>query len=136
MSSRPVRGAEGKFTGKGKESTGGKKCRALTRRGYRRQNVDRGRLVMPVDYYPNKSIEELLGILSTLQKRQTEGTLTEVSAVGIRMVKTVAPGTSALDIEILRVLYSLYKRALTTPEEANFPNPYLSRVRRTRSNYV
>lgn len=85
---------------------------------------------MPVDYYPNKSAEDLLLILDTLQKRQTAGTLTEVSAGGVRTVKTVTPGNSAVEVEILRVLYSLFKR-----DSATYPNPYRQRRQRSRGLY-
>lgn len=91
---------------------------------------------MPVDYYPNKSIEELLSMLEKLQKRQTEGTLTEVSAAGVRTVKTVTPGNSMVETEILRVLYSLHLRAAGNEEEDKYPNPYASRIRRTRARYT
>lgn len=93
---------------------------------------------MPVDYYPNKNIEQLVAILENLQKRQIEGTLTEVTAVGVRTVKNITPGNSALDIEILRVRYSLYRRAQDAGEaEANkWTNPYKERVKRTRANYI
>lgn len=91
---------------------------------------------MPVDYYPNKSVEELSQILTTLQKRQTEGTLTEVSAAGVRTVKTLTPGNARVETEILRVLYSLHLRAAGTGDASKFPNPYASRIRMTRARYT
>jgi hypothetical protein len=90
---------------------------------------------MPVDYYPNKSIEDLSQLLTTLQKRQTEGTLTEVSAAGVRTVKTLSPGNARVEVELRRVLYSLYVRAKGTDQAADYPNPYDQMIRRTRPRY-
>jgi 3-deoxy-D-arabino-heptulosonate 7-phosphate (DAHP) synthase class II len=86
---------------------------------------------MPVEYYPNKSAEELLAILEKLQARQTAGTITEFSAAGVRTVKTVAPGTARIETEIKRVLYSLFLRDGTT-----YANPYAQQIKRTRVRYT
>jgi len=91
---------------------------------------------VPVDYYPNKSIEELSQLLEKLQKRQTEGTLTEVSGAGIRTVKTLTPGNARVEVEVLRILYSLHLRAVGTGDAAKYPNPYASKIRRTRARYT
>jgi hypothetical protein len=90
---------------------------------------------MPIDFYPQKSLEDLLTILDGLQKRQTSGTLTEVSATGMRTVKTIVPGNSRVETEILRVLWSMHVRAKGTEDANKYPNPYASRIRRTRPRY-
>lgn len=93
---------------------------------------------MPVDYYPNKSIADLQAILEGLQKRQSQGAISEVTAAGVRVVRSHASqaGNTKTDVELLRVLYSLYRRALGTEEAPNFPNPYASRMTRTRAAYT
>jgi hypothetical protein len=92
---------------------------------------------MPVDYYPNKSIADLKSILDALQARQTGGAITEVNAAGVRMVRDLGgSGNSRVEVEILRVRYSLYRRALGTEEAQNFANPYPERIRRTRARYT
>jgi hypothetical protein len=93
---------------------------------------------MPVDYYPNKSIAELVGILEKLQKRQSEGLLTEVAAAGVRVARDIgrAGGNARVELEILRVLWSLFVRAKGTGEEKNWPDPYANRIQRTRARYT
>jgi hypothetical protein len=93
---------------------------------------------VPIDYYPNKSVAELVVILEKLQKRQTEGLLVEVSAAGVRTTRDIgrAGGNSKPEIEILRVRYSLYLHALGTDEAENWPNPYQERIVRTRTRYT
>jgi hypothetical protein len=93
---------------------------------------------MPVDYYPQKSIEDLLAILQKLQDRQTKGGITEVLAAGVRTTREFQKaGTSRVDTEIRRVLYSLHLRAQGTDAAtlAKYPNPYASMIRRTRARY-
>jgi hypothetical protein len=87
---------------------------------------------MPVNYYPNKSVEDLLILLDQVQRRQTSGaTITETSAAGIRIVKTVGAGNSRPEVELRRILYSLW---LADPN--TYANPYAARNRRVRTRYL
>lgn len=92
---------------------------------------------MPIDYYPQKRIEELTTILNRLQGRQLNGAITDATAAGVRVARAQgsSSGNSKTEIEIQRVLYSLYLRAKDTDEAINWPNPYASRVTRTRAYY-
>jgi len=91
---------------------------------------------VPIDYYPNKSLEDLQTILSGLQDRQTVGFLSHASASGVMMSRTMThAGTSKVETEILRVLWSMHVRAQSTPEAKNYPNPYAQKIRRTRPRY-
>jgi len=92
-----------------------------------------------VDYYPQKSMEELIGLLESLQNRQVKGAITEVSAAGVRTTRDVGSNgstNSRTETEILRVLYSIHLRAASGPEAARWPDPYASRIRRTRARYT
>ena len=94
---------------------------------------------MPVDYYPNKSVQELTGILETLQKRQTQGAVTEVTAAGVMTRRELGRGATMnarTETEIKRVLYSLYLRAQGTDAAEDWPNPYAGIIRRTRVRYT
>jgi hypothetical protein len=93
---------------------------------------------MPVDYYPNKNVLELVALLGKLQTRQTAGALTEVTAAGVRTVRAAgaAAGNSRTETEIKRVLYSLYVRTIGTDDADTYPNPYASMIRRTRARYT
>ena len=86
---------------------------------------------MPVDYYPQKSVADLLGILDGLQKRQTRGGITEVVAAGVKTTREFGMGNSRAEKEILRVLYSLHLR-----DSGTYDDPYASRIRRTRARYT
>lgn len=86
---------------------------------------------MPVDYYPQKSVEELTSLLETLQNRQTKGAITEVVAAGVKTSREVGMGNSRVEKEILRVLYSMHLRDPDT-----YDDPYASRIRRTRARYT
>jgi hypothetical protein len=93
---------------------------------------------MPVNYYPNKTVEELEAILRGLQQRQTGGAVSEVFAAGVRTVRSVGLGNAAPEVEILRVLYALFRAAAAGDDAvalAKYPNPYLQRTRRTRPSY-
>jgi hypothetical protein len=92
---------------------------------------------MPVDYYPNKSVEELVALLESLQKRQVSGGIIEVLAAGVRTTRDFSKsGTSRVEVEIKRVLYSLFLRAAGSDEAADWPNPYAGRIRMTRTRYT
>ena len=94
---------------------------------------------MPVDYYPNKSIEELTAMLTTLQERQLKGTITQVSAAGVSTIRELgrnATMNARTETEIKRVLYSLFLRAAGTENAQDWPNPYASMIRRTRARYT
>jgi hypothetical protein len=86
---------------------------------------------MPVDYYPQKSVADLLAILDTLQKRQVKGGITEVLAAGVKTTREFGPGNSRAEKEILRVMYSMHLRDPNT-----YDDPYASRIRRTRARYT
>lgn len=92
---------------------------------------------MPVDYYPQKSVDELTVFLKKLQDRQIAGGIIEVNAAGVRTVKKLdALGNARTETEIKRVLYSLFRRACGTDQADNWPNPYAERIRRTRARYT
>ncbi len=94
---------------------------------------------MPVDFYPNKSVEELTGLLKSLQDRQIKGGITQVQAAGVmttRDLSVMRNGNSRIEVELKRVLYSLYLRASGTPAAKLWANPYAGRIRRTRSRYT
>jgi ubiquitin-protein ligase len=83
---------------------------------------------MPRDWYPTKTVEELLTVLAALQDRQINGTITEVAAAGVRTVKS-APPSGDLDTLIDRVLFSLHVK---NPAEY----PYTPKIKRTRTAYT
>jgi hypothetical protein len=85
---------------------------------------------MPVDYYPQKSVDELLVLLDALQKRATTGFTSMTSAAGLQQMRSFQ-GSAPVSVEIRRVLYSLYKR-----EPGTYDNPYASRIRKTRAHYT
>ena len=92
---------------------------------------------MPIDYYPQKSIAELKGLLENLQRRQTHGGITEVLAAGVRTTRDFRnSGNSRVEVEIRRVMYSLHRRAKGTAEAENYPDPYAEMVRHTRARYT
>ena len=91
---------------------------------------------MPVDYYPNLALEELQALLARLQARQAGGAITEASAGGGGVGRAEGAGNSRTEVEVLRVLYSLYVRARGTEEEGRWPNPYERRVTRTRPAFL
>ena len=84
---------------------------------------------MPVNYYPQKTEEELLVLLDALQKRGTTGFVFQTSAAGLQQIRSYQ-NSGPVSVEIRRVLYALHK---INPE---FDNPYAQRVRRTRANYT
>jgi hypothetical protein len=84
---------------------------------------------MPVNYYPQKTEEELLVLLDALQKRATTGFVSSTSAAGLQQIRTYQ-NTGPVSVEIRRVLYALH---LVNPE---YDNPYGQRVRRTRADYT
>lgn len=92
---------------------------------------------MPVDYYRGQSVQQLEALLARLVNAQATGRITEVSAAGVRTVKSFS-GSEATT-EILRVRYSLFMAAAANADAAliaKYPNPYLERIRRTRASYV
>lgn len=86
---------------------------------------------MPVDYYPQKSVADLLLILDGLQKRQTKGGITEVVAAGVKTARQFGMGNSRIQTEMLRVMYSMHLRDPDT-----YDDPYASKIRRTRARYT
>lgn len=84
---------------------------------------------MPVDYYPQKTVAELLVILDSVQKRASVGALFITTGAGIQQQRSFQ-GSASTQTEVKRVLFSLH---LKDPDV--YQNPYLSRVRRTRVSY-
>lgn len=84
---------------------------------------------MPVDYYPQKTEAELLALLVSLQNRQTQGHVYMTGGAGIQTVRSFT-GSSRVEVEIRRVLYSLHLR-----NAEDYEDPYASRIRRTRAYY-
>jgi len=85
---------------------------------------------VPVNYYVGKTEEELLLFLDALQKRATTGFISQTSAAGLQQIRTYQ-NTSRVEVEIRRVLYSLF---LLSP--GTYDNPYTQRIRRTRARYT
>lgn len=96
---------------------------------------------MPVDYYPQKSVNELLTILASLQARGSTGVVHFTTAAGMQQQKTFQGSTTQVSVEIRRVLYSLHLKGQLAVENAEaetnpYPNPYQARIRRTRARYT
>lgn len=106
---------------------------------------------MPVDYYIGKSVSELTDLLKYVQDRQAKGNIVEVMAAGVRSRKDFKEGQDAAE-EILRIRYSLYRRAAAelatatasgnddaisaaTMQANTWTNPYAERVRSVRTRY-
>ena len=85
---------------------------------------------MPLDYYPQKSVDELLSLLATVQRRATGGAITMTQAAGVQMQRSVT-GSPSASLEMRRLLYSLYRR-----DPVTYTDPYIDRVRRTMPSYV
>lgn len=95
---------------------------------------------MPIDYYPNLSVTDLESLLARIQKRQSLGSISQVTAAGQTTRKDFTTNSKA-EIETLRVLYSLYLRthdiALNPiPGITVYDDPYKNRIRRTRAFYI
>ncbi len=85
---------------------------------------------MPTDYYPNKDEDELLPILSSLQKRASEGVVYFSTITGLQQQRSFQ-GAARTEVEIKRVLYSLFLR-----NSSAYADPYVSRIRRVRARYL
>lgn len=86
---------------------------------------------MPVDYYPNLTVEELEARLLSLQNRSTKGEVYFTTSAGVQTQKSYQ-GAARPEVEIRRVLYSLHLR-----DESSYPDdPYAGRIRRTRASYT
>lgn len=85
---------------------------------------------MPVNYYPQKTEEELLAILTSLQKRASEGVVAFTTGAGIQTQRSFEGGRPVA-VEIRSVLYSLYLL-----DSDAYDNPYAGRVRITRTKYT
>jgi hypothetical protein len=83
-----------------------------------------------VDYYPNKTADELLVILAGIQQRASTGALSMTTGSGLQQMRTWQ-GAARPEVEIRRVLFSLHKR---DPE--TYQNPYNDRVRMARPAYT
>lgn len=87
---------------------------------------------MPVDYYPQKTQKELLSLLQSLQTRQIAGGVSMVQGPGLLTKREFQQaGTSRVEVEIRRVLYSLH---IKDPD--NYDDPYASMLKRTRARYT
>jgi len=84
---------------------------------------------VPVDYYPQKSVEELLVILSAIQDRASVGRISMVQSSGMSTMRTVQ-GSDRTAVEIRRVLYSLHRR-----DPVTYTDPHADRVTRTEAVY-
>jgi len=85
---------------------------------------------MPCDYYPQKTVEELLLILDSVQKRQTTGVVAFYGAAGVQQQRSFQGG-SRVEVEIRRLLFSLHLR-----DAVLYPDPYAGRIRKTRASYT
>ena len=82
-----------------------------------------------VDYYPQKTVAELLVILTAVQTRASSGALSMTTAAGLQQMRSWQ-GAARPEVEIRRILFSLHKR---DPE--TYSNPYNDRVRMARPAY-
>jgi hypothetical protein len=85
---------------------------------------------MPVNYYPQKTEDELLTTLGALQKRTGEGLVNFSTVMGMQQ-SLGYNGSSRVEVEIRRVLFSLH---LLNPN--TYADPYAARIRKTRTNYT
>ncbi len=85
---------------------------------------------MPINYYPQRTTEELLVILDSLQKRTTQGAVFYTTAAGLQQQRSFQ-GSSPVHVEIRRVLYALWKL-----DSEAYENPYAQRIRKTRARYT
>jgi hypothetical protein len=83
-----------------------------------------------VNYYPQKTEQELLDILDSIQKRASTGVVAFYTAAGVQQQRSFQ-GAARPSTEILRILYSLH---LLLP--GTYADPYASRIRRTRASYT
>lgn len=93
---------------------------------------------MPVDQFPNKTIQELEALLAQAQDRLINGQLTEVSGAGIRTVRDSGKTTPPERL-IEMIKYSLYLRAIASGDEElikAWPDPRVARVNRSRTRYL
>ncbi len=82
------------------------------------------------NFYPQKTADELLAILDSLQKRATTGVVIQNSAAGVQTIRSFQ-NSGPVSVEIRRVLYSLF---VLLPE--TYPNPYAQRITRVRPHYT
>lgn len=85
---------------------------------------------MPVDYYPQKTEDELLVMLAAVQKRSTEGAVSMTTMAGMQQMRSWQ-GSGSVALEIRHILYSLSRR-----DPVLYADPYISRVRKTRAAYT
>ncbi len=69
-------------------------------------------------------------MLDSLQKRSTTGVVFFTTAAGIQQQRSFQ-NSNSVDVNIRRVLFSLWKLAPDTYE-----NPYAQRIRKTRAKYT
>jgi hypothetical protein len=91
---------------------------------------------MPRNYYLGWTIGELEQVQDAIQRALTTGQQTEISIAGVRTV--YEPGqVSNLTTQLDRVEYAMYVLDQAESEPSgNYPNPYATRNRHTRPNFV
>ena len=92
--------------------------------------VDDLRLVVPFDYYPNKTVTELLALLTSVQNRGTKGELSMTTGAGLQQVRSWQNSEST-PVTIRRLLYSLHRK-----DPVTYADPYADRVRKTRASFT
>jgi hypothetical protein len=95
---------------------------------------------VPIDYFFNKSLDDLILMLARVQERQTVGGLRDVMVPGVRTRREFDKEQNSVQ-EIERIRYSMFLRAQAgDPGDgsliAQYPNPYLEKTRRTRTRYL
>jgi hypothetical protein len=83
---------------------------------------------VPTNYYPNATEAELVSLLESLQRRATMGQIYMTTYAGDQQMRSFQ-GASPVRVEMKHVLYSL---SLLNDD---YTNPWLNRVRRTRSDF-
>jgi hypothetical protein len=86
---------------------------------------------VPTNYYPQKTRTELEALLSALQDRASQGQVYMSGGSGMPQIVRGYTGAARVEVEIKRVLYSLF---LLQPNI--YDDPYASRIRRTRTRYT
>jgi len=83
-----------------------------------------------MDYYPNRSVADLLTLLTSVQNRGTKGELSMTTGAGLQQVRAWQNSEST-PVTIRRILTSLHAK-----DPVTYMDPYAGRVRRTRSSYT
>lgn len=92
--------------------------------------MDVSALLVPFDYYPQKTVAQLLALLESVQNRASKGELSMTTGAGLQQVRSWQ-GSGSTSLEIRRLLYSLHRR-----DPATYQDPYAERVRKSRASYT